>query len=156
MSDLVQLNLSVDARLRDDVDDLAGDHPWTKRQVITTAVEGLAYLMDRHERAAAKASEPDVAELFLRLARLMPARLVDAKVEHGRFSDGRPALIVTLADDDLPPWVIGPDQNDDLMAVRQDGSQIGHITRGQIQVLADRALGEIRPLQPSAAEVALN
>jgi hypothetical protein len=156
MSDLVQLNLSVDTGLRDEVDDLASDHPWTKRQVITTAVEGLAYLMERHERAAAKASEPDVAELFLRLARLMPARLVDAKVEHGRFGDGGPALIVTLADDDLPPWVIGPDQNGDLMAVRQDGSQIGHITRGQIQVLADRVLGEIRPLQPSAAEVALN
>jgi xanthine/CO dehydrogenase XdhC/CoxF family maturation factor len=34
--------------------------------------------------------------------------------------------------------VIGDDRNGDLMAVRKDGAQIGHISGGQIEVLAER------------------
>jgi hypothetical protein len=131
MSDLVQINLSVSKDLTDQVDTLKAKHGWSKREVVTTGVGMLAELMERHEKVAEKA-EPDVGELFMRLARLMPTALEDVKVEHGRFSDGSPALIYN------EKWVIGDDRNGDLMAVRKDGAQIGHISGGQIEVLAER------------------
>jgi hypothetical protein len=149
MSELVQLNLSVDRDLSDLVEELARHHGWTKRQAVTAAVEALKVLMKRHETTAAKASEEDVGELFLRVARLMPAGLTDAKVEWGRLSDGRPALIVR-------DWVIADDGSGDLMAVRRDGSQVGYLAHGDIEVLAERAFrGPTTPLK-APDQVALN
>jgi hypothetical protein len=110
---------------------LADDNGWSIAIAAQTAFEALEVLLDLHSRTAAKAAERDVAELFLALSRLMPAGLVEGKrTEWGRLSDGRPALIVD-------GWVFAPDRNGDVMAVRQDGGQVGHIDRGQLQPLTD-------------------
>jgi hypothetical protein len=34
-------------------------------------------------------------------------------------------------------WVVAEDRNGDLMAVRKDGGEIGHISHGRIEVLAE-------------------
>jgi hypothetical protein len=123
--DLVQLNLSVDRDLWKKVNDLSREFG-SKRQVVTTAVETLAILMERYHEGAKKASKRDVRDLFLRVARLMPARFKDATVVEGRFSDGRPALVL---DDE---WWIAEDRNGELMVVRKDGGEIGYIGHGDI------------------------
>jgi hypothetical protein len=125
--DLVQLNLSVDPDLWEKVDDLSGEFG-SKREVVTTAVEALALLMERYHEGAKKASKKDVHDLFLRVARLMPARFKDATVVEGRFSDGRPALVM---DDEL--W-IAEDRNGDVMVARKDGSETGYISHGDIKL----------------------
>jgi hypothetical protein len=155
VTSLAQLNLSVDHDFKDKVFAPLAERYASKREALETATETLALLLSRYEKLARKA-EPDVGALFMRVAHKLPARLADAKVEHARFADGRAALLITLAHDDRVPWVIAPDANDDLMAIRKDGSQIGHLTHGTIEILADHALGEIRPLQRSVAELALH
>lgn len=152
MTDWKQLNISVEQDVLDLVDALAREHGWNKRETITAALEALQNLMERHERTAAKATEADVGDLFRKVARLMPAGLTDARVEWGRLSDGRPALIVR------EEWVIADDNAGDLMAVRRDGRQVGYLAHGDIKPLAERDVGgEIKPLKmPSPEEVALN
>jgi hypothetical protein len=152
-----QMNTIVPEGLPDFVRDLRKDYGWSdKGQVVTAGVYALAYLLDRHDKTAAEAlekgAEQDVVDLFVRVSRLMPAPLTNDKVEWGRLSDGRPALIVR------EEWVIANDNAGDLMAVRRDGSQVGYVAQGDIQVLAERDFdGEIKPLKmPSHAEVALN
>jgi hypothetical protein len=99
-----------------------------------TAVEALETLLELHAGTAAKAVEPDVGDLFARVAKLIPAGLVDGKrVEWGRLEDGRPALLVE-------GWVIAEDLNGDVMLVRDDGGQVGRIHHGRPEVLADREL----------------
>jgi hypothetical protein len=153
MSKIKQMNTLVSEDIPSLVDDLRKGNGWSNNgQVVTIAVEALKVLMKRHETTAAKAAEEDVGDLFTRVSRLIPAGLADAKVEWGRLSDGRPALIVR------EEWVIADDNNGDLMAVHRDGSQVGYLAHGDIEVLAERDFdGEVKPLKlPSTAEVALN
>jgi hypothetical protein len=148
-----QMNTLVPEEIPELVDKLRKKYGWSSNgQVVTTALEALAKLMERHETTAAMASDEDVGELFTRVSRVIPAGLTDAKVEWGRLSDGRPALIVR------EEWVIADDNNGDLMAVRRDGSQVGYLAHSDIEVLAERDFGsEIKPLKlPSPGEVALN
>ena len=155
MSETKQLNTLVPPEIVTLVNQLQADHKhygWgNKGQIVTTAVEALAELMKHHEKTAERAREDGVGELFLRLAHLMPAGFIDAKVEEARFSDGRPALIYK------EEWVIAEDRNGDLMVVRRDGSQVGHIAHGQIKVLADLDTTATASVTlPSPEPVALN
>jgi hypothetical protein len=110
---------------------LADDNGWSVATAAQTAIEALEVLLDLHSQTAAKAAEPDVRELFMELARLMPAGLVEGRqTEWGRISDGGAALIVD-------GWVFARDTNGEMMAVRQDAGQVGHIDRGRVQPLAD-------------------
>ena len=44
--------------------------------------------------------------------------------------------------------MIADDNNGDLMAVRKDGSEVGYLAHGDIEVLAERDFdGEVRPLK---------
>jgi len=153
MTDLVQLNLSVDGDLRDTVDRLAVRRGSTKREVITTAVYALAQLSERLELLIRESAsvEEDLGDLIREVAHLMPFPLIAAKIGWGRLSDGRVALIV---DDE---WWIARDPNGDLMAIRPDGGQVGYISRGRIEALADLVVeGEIKTLQEPSVEVTLN
>jgi len=134
------------------IDELAEMYDWSsKREVVTTAIEALAELMKHHKKTAERAREDAVGDLFLRLAHLMPAGFIDAKVEEARFSDGRPALIYK------EEWVIAEDRNGDLMVIRRDASQVGHVAHGQIEVLADLdATATASVTLPSPEPVALN
>jgi len=129
---LHQMNLSVRPELPLRVKTLAKRHGWTKRQVVEMAVDALFETMKEHEATAKRASSRDVGDLYRRVARLMPQALANAKVQEGRRTGGDPALIVD-------EWVIAEDKNGDLMAVQLDGSQVGHISEGEIVVIADRS-----------------
>jgi hypothetical protein len=127
---------------------LADENGWSVAVAAQTAFEALAVLMDRHKKTAKKARQKDLRELFLKVAYAMPGGLMGAEVAHGRFPDGRAALVVTLlGDEKKPPWIIGEDNNGDLMAVRQDGSQVGGIVAGDIAVLAERQRPEVEALE---------
>ena len=151
-----QMNTIVPEEIPKMVRNLRKANGWTDNgQVVTTAAYALAYLLERYDKVAERLAdedvEKDVLDLFIRLSRLMPARLVDDKVEWGRLSDGRPALILR------EEWVIADDNAGDLMAVRRDGGQVGYVARGDVQVLAERAFdGQIVPLTAPAEEVAPN
>jgi hypothetical protein len=141
------LNTPVPDEIPGIVRDLRKASGWTENgQVVTAAIDALAYLLERHDKAIARSAEDgveqDVLDLFKRVSRVLPARLVDDRVDWGRLSDGRPALILNQE------WVIADDGAGDLMAVRHDGNEVGYLARGDIQPLAERALaGEVRPLQ---------
>lgn len=150
MPELVQMNVSVREDLPALVETLAAETETAKYRVIETAVDLYAELrrlvadpdlildplremMDRHEAIAAKATQPDVGALYLRLARLMPYELAEGKVQEARRANGDPALIV--ADE----WIFAENNDGELMALRLDGSQSGHIESGQIVVLAEHS-----------------
>lgn len=152
-----QMNTIVPEDLPELVKDLRKANGWTDNgQVVTTAIYALRYLLEeRHDKEIEKATEAgidqDVLDLFKRLTRVMPGRLVDDKLEWARLSDGRPALILR------EEWYIADDGAGELMAVRRDGGQVGYVARGDVQVLAERDIdGDVRPLQQPADEVALN
>ena len=129
-----QMNTFVPDDLAELVAKIQTDHKpyWSSRgQVVAAGVYALAELMRRLAPLAENATEPDVAELFRRVAHEMPAALVGEQVGWGRLDDGRAALT-------LGAWWIAEDVNGDLLAVRRDGSAIGGIVRGRIEPLAER------------------
>ena len=147
---LVQMNLSVDQHTRDLAAALADDPHWrSQREVVTTALDCLAELMERYRAVAEEAADDDVGALFLHVAHAMPATLSAGPVTWGRFNDGRPVLI-------LDDWYVAEDLGGDLMAVRADGSQIGQIVHGRIEVIAEQALeGDVQDML-TPDEIALN
>jgi hypothetical protein len=143
-----QMNTFVHEGTDARVGELQDDHSqyWKSRsQVVAAAVDALAELMKRLDDAAARAAEDDVADLFREVAHRMPGRLAHAKIGWARLSDGRPALIVDDA------WFIARDGNEELMAARKDGRQMGRIARGTIEPIAAVAVeGDVRLLQEPA------
>ena len=131
-NELIQLNVQVPRQLVRSVEVLGTVHGWSKRETIIRAIWALVELMERHENTAAKASKSDLADLFLELARLMPAGLIDMEVDEARFSDGRPGLIVN------EEWIVARDSNGGLMVTRRDSGQAGRIAHGRIEVLTPR------------------
>jgi hypothetical protein len=78
MTRLVQLNLSVDDELAKKVKKLALDNGWSQREMVTRAINTFGTLMDLHEEIAGRV-EPDIGELYRRLARENPVKLVEPK-----------------------------------------------------------------------------
>jgi hypothetical protein len=150
-----QFNTTVPDEIPDIARALRKSNGWAENgEVVTTALHALAYLLERYDKAIEKSAkegiEQDVLDLFKRVTRVLPGRLIDDRVDWARLSDDRPALILNQE------WVVADDGAGDLMAVRRDGGQVGYLARGDVQVLAERAFaGEVQPLQ-LADEAALN
>jgi hypothetical protein len=142
MSDLVQMNLSVDPALVETVEALAERYDWSKREVVTLAVRALTALMDAHETYAAQ-HDDDIGDLYMRLATEMPAGFVEVPkdaVRVGRAAD-LPAVMIN------DTWLVFPDRETGRLLAEEQGGE------GRIAIVD----GEIKPLRlPSPADVALN
>lgn len=140
--EITQLNVHVPRRLVNSIEVLGAVHGWSKRETVANAVEALVELMERHEGTAGNAGNDDIGDLYLELARVMPAGLAAMKVEGARLRDGRPGLIV---DDE---WIVANDSHGDLMVTRRESGQLGRIVHGRIEALADHRpeIAEIAPL----------
>ena len=121
MSDLVQMNVSVDADLVKTVKSLTKDYRWSKRETVAQAIKSLRALMDLHEEVADRVEEPAWAEFYRRLAREAPVKLVEPKgsTQLGWASDQPDAKDAAAT---LDGWFIYSDpETGDLMAVDQRG-----------------------------------
>ena len=137
MSDTAQLNVVVPSGVDKTLEKLAERYEWSKREAATIAIRALDALMHAHERCAEQRSD-DVAELWMRIARQMPAAFVEIPrdgVATGRVGD-QPAV-------QLDSWVI-TDVEGDLMAQEVDGEQ-------RLAKIVD---GEIKPLRLPASMTA--
>lgn len=139
MSDTAQLNVVVPIGVDKTLEKLAERHEWSKREAATIAIRALEALMQAHEGCAEQRSD-DVAELWMRIARQMPAAFVAIPrdgVETGHVGD-QPAV-------QLDNWVI-TDADGALMAQEVDGEQ-------RLAKIVD---GEIKPLRLPSRMAALN
>jgi hypothetical protein len=104
--------------------------------VVTKAVETWNDLMRLHEQiAGADAVEPDVGDLYRRVAREIPVQLIEPKgaVQLG-WTDASKAIPAMQVDE----WFIYADpESDELMAVDADGRRRGRVVGGEIR--ADEA-----------------
>jgi hypothetical protein len=141
--DSKQLNVHLPAGFVDKADEFRQLHGWSRLNLVATAITVLAQVMEAHERFASHYDD-DQADLYMRLAREMPAGFV--KVPKDGIKVGRAGELPAILVDS---WLIFPDrETGNLVAENQraEGPRVG--------VVKD---GEIRPLKlPSAAEVALN
>jgi hypothetical protein len=75
-ADLRQLNVHLPTDMVELVDSLQAEYGWNKRDLVMTALRALDAIMDAHGKYAAQ-HPPDVAELYMRLAREAPAAFVE-------------------------------------------------------------------------------
>jgi hypothetical protein len=138
----IQMNLSVYPELVDEIEALAERYDWSKREVVTVAVQALEALMDAHEAYAAQHDE-EIREFYMRLAAEMPVGFAEVPkhgVRVGRAAD-LPAVMIDT-------WLVFPDRETGTLLAEEQGGE------GRIARIAG---GEIKPLKlPSPAEVALN
>src|SRR4051812_10457704 len=130
-----QFNLKLEPGLVEQLEKTADQNDWTLTHTIRTAIRTLGHLMEAHKQFA-DALEDDVGELYMRLAREMPAGFVEVPkdgVRAGRAA-GLPAVMIDNA------WLVFPDpETGNLLAEDQ--------SEGGIAVVRD---GEIRPLKMPA------
>ena len=140
--DLTQLNVHVPPDVIETVERLRDRYGWSKRDLVMTAIGALGALMDAHEAYAAQ-HDDDIGELYMRLAREMPAGFVEVPkdgIRVGRAGD-LPAVMVDS-------WLVFPDREGGALLAEEQGGE------GRIARIVD---GEIKPLRlPSPTEVALN
>ena len=98
MPKLVQMNMSVSPGFVAEVDALRKRHGWSKRMAVEVAIHALAQstgVMDAHARYADQ-HDAEIGDLYMRLAREMPAGFVEAPKDGVRVghSAGMPAVVV--------------------------------------------------------------
>src|SRR5687767_1266765 len=130
MSEQIQMNLSVYPELVDEVERLAGEYGWSKRETVTAAVQALAQVMSKHEDAPRDADD-DIRDLYLRLACEIPGQLVEVSrsVELGRVGE-QPVVRAE-------GWLFWEDlTTGDLLAREEAGEQrFGQVIDGKVEAL---------------------
>ena len=104
------------------------DYEWTQKDSIELGVQALAAIMELHELVAEKV-EPEIAELYRRVAREMPAHLVEprpkADMQVGWTDETKETPAVRV-----DGWYITA-ENDHLEAVNDKG-QRGRVRGGVV------------------------
>jgi hypothetical protein len=142
MSKLKQMNTWLEPEIINEVESLAERHFASKADAIRAAIRTLAEVMGAHETYADQ-HEDDIGQLYMRLAREMPAGFVEVPKDGlriGRAGD-LPAVLVNS-------WLVFPDRETGALLAEEQGGE------GRIARIVD---GEIKPLKmPTPGEVALN
>jgi hypothetical protein len=142
MSEFVQVNLSLKPEIVETMEALGKENGWSKAQTVAVAVRALAKLMEQHEYTASQARDDARGELFRKVARELPAELVDLKdgIKLARLKTKRPAVL-------LDDWTITSADDGELVGLqpRPDGGfRMATIADGAIRVKATWSQEEAR------------
>jgi hypothetical protein len=140
--DLTQLNVHVPDEIIKLIDgDEELDEPglrarygWSKRDLVMTALRALKAIMDAHGKYAEQ-HPPDVADLYMRIAREIPAGYIDVPRDGVRagYRGDQPAV-------ELVDWIV-TELEGDLFAQELGGE-------GRLAKISD---GELKPIRLPAA-----
>jgi hypothetical protein len=126
-----QLNVHLPKQFVERLEPFRKEHGWSRREMVVQALNTLRVLMSLHEEIA-EAVEPDIGELYRRLARKVPSYLVEPKGDMalGWTNEKREDAAIQIEG-----WFITADaETGELIAVNESG-QRGGIADGAISDL---------------------
>jgi hypothetical protein len=135
MANLKQMNTWIEPNLIEEIERLAQVHGWSKAGAIRAAIRTLSEVMSKHEDAP-RFADPDIRDLYLRIAREIPGQLVEVSRSVELLYVGDTPAVKAEG------WLIWEDDaTGELLAREQAGEQrFGRVINGKVEAMISPAI----------------